>query len=129
GLHLLRPDQMGLALNFALGSGRQRDKFAGVDVRIGQSGAPLLNDCAAWFEGRVFARLATGDRTFYWIDVLAAGRQEKVTIAREHDLFAAATAEQKTQLIADRDADVALQRPWHDAWRANLPPELTPASR
>ena len=126
GLHLLRPDQMHLALNFALGSGRARDKFAGVDVRVGQTCAPLLNDCAAWFEGRVFARLATGDRTFYWLDVVAAGRQEKATIAREHDLFAAATAEQKAQLIADRDADVALQRPWHDAWRANLPPWLKP---
>src|SRR6476659_8779395 len=47
GLHLLRPDQAELALNFALGSGRDRDKFAGLAVEAGPTTAPLLADCLA----------------------------------------------------------------------------------
>jgi flavin reductase (DIM6/NTAB) family NADH-FMN oxidoreductase RutF len=127
GLHLLRPDQVPLALNFTLGSGRTRDKWAGVDMRMGETGAPLLCDCAAWFEGRVFARLATGDRIFYWLDILAAACQGAAPPAREHDLFAAVTPEQKIALLADRDSDIGLQRPQHDAWRAALPVMLRPS--
>ncbi len=124
GLHLLRPDQMEIALGFAIGSGRDRDKFAGVDLEVSASGTPLMKDCLAWFEGQVFARLATGDRTFYWIEVLTAGRNGDGPAAREQDLFRAATPEQMTKLIASRDADIALQRPAHDAWRGALPMHL-----
>jgi flavin reductase (DIM6/NTAB) family NADH-FMN oxidoreductase RutF len=42
GLHLLRTDQAPLALNFAIGSGRDRDKFAGLSLATGSTGSPLL---------------------------------------------------------------------------------------
>jgi flavin reductase (DIM6/NTAB) family NADH-FMN oxidoreductase RutF len=124
GLHLIGREQMELGLNFAIGSGRERDKFAGLSFRASESGAPILEGCVAWFETRVFARLATGDRIFYWLEVLAAKRERSDPPARESDLFAAATAEQKRALLANRDADIAVQRPEHDAWRAALPPHL-----
>jgi flavin reductase (DIM6/NTAB) family NADH-FMN oxidoreductase RutF len=126
GLHLIAPEQMGTALQFALGSGRTKDKFAGLTTTTGQGGAPLLDDCVAWFDCRVYARLATGDRTFYWCDVLAAGQSRSGPVAREQDLFGAATAEEKAQLLADRDADLARQRPLQAAWRSELPEWLKP---
>lgn len=125
GLHLLRPDQMPVALAFALGSGRERDKLAGLGLQTGTLKTPLLSDCQACFEGQVFARLATGDRTYFWFDVIAA-RHSSGDVARERDLFRAATPEQMRQLIGNRDEDVAVQRAWHDAWRQALPESLRP---
>jgi flavin reductase (DIM6/NTAB) family NADH-FMN oxidoreductase RutF len=117
GLHLIACEQLATALEFALGSGRERDKFAGLETFTGASGAPLLSDCVAWLDCRVFHHLAAGDRIFYWCDVLAAGQVRSSSPAREHDLFAAATPQQKARLLADRDADIALQRPLREAWR------------
>jgi flavin reductase (DIM6/NTAB) family NADH-FMN oxidoreductase RutF len=121
GLHLISKKQLPTAFNFALGSGRERDKLAGLETFTAATGAPLLADCVAWFDCRVFARLATGDRTFYFADVLAGGKQSEESPLHEHELFAAASPEQKAQLIANRDADIALQHPWHVAWREKLP--------
>lgn len=44
-LHLLAAEQAELALNFATGSGRDRDKFEGLAVRAGANGSPLID---AW---------------------------------------------------------------------------------
>jgi flavin reductase (DIM6/NTAB) family NADH-FMN oxidoreductase RutF len=125
GLHLIGREQMDLALNFAIGSGRERDKLAGVKLKE-RTPAPILADCVSWFLGRVFARLATGDRIFYWLDIVAAERERSDLPARESDLLAYASAEQKAALVANRQADIALQVPWQAAWRAKLPPELLP---
>ncbi len=112
------------ATRFASGSGRDRDKLAGRELFASQTGAPLLKSCVAWFDCRVFARLVTGDRIFFWADVLAAEKVRTATPAREHDLFAAATPEQRAVLLADRDASIAAQAPAYHAWRGVLPPEL-----
>lgn len=126
GLHLVSRGDASLAMNFALGSGRERDKFAGIETFTAETGAPLLRRCAAWLDTRVFARLATGDRIFYWVDVLAAGTIAPGSVLREHELFAQATPQEKQALIANRDADVTLQRPRFVAWRQALPEYLKP---
>ncbi len=124
GLHLIGTHQLATAFDFALGSGRVRDKLAGRETFHAQTGAPLLKECIAWFDCRVFARLVTGDRVFFWADVVAGEKVNDQPPACDHDFFAAATAEQQAALLADRDADIALQRPGQQAWRTALPPEL-----
>jgi flavin reductase (DIM6/NTAB) family NADH-FMN oxidoreductase RutF len=119
-LHLIGRDQLDLAFNFALGSGRERDKLAGVSLRPSSTGAPLLADCVAWCEGQVFHRYDAGDRIFYWLDIVGGGRERDDPPARESDLFAAASPAQRAQLVADRDADVARQRPLREAWRTKI---------
>src|SRR5687767_1012894 len=99
GLHLLRPDQTSQALNFAIGSGRDRDKFAGLATHPGSTGAPLLDDCLAWLECRVFSRYDTGDRWYFWADAVAGQKQTDSQPLREHGLIAAASDEQR-QLLA-----------------------------
>src|SRR5262245_5765886 len=39
--HLLRPEQIDLAWNFARDSGRSRDKFAGLEVQSNETGSPI----------------------------------------------------------------------------------------
>ncbi|HTN76401.1 MAG TPA: flavin reductase family protein [Pirellulaceae bacterium] len=121
GLHLIATDQLASAFDFAIGSGRDRDKLQGLETFTAVTGAPLLKECVAWFDCRVFARLVTGDRVFFWADIVAGETIRAIAPAREHDLFAGATAEQKQKLIADRAASVAVQRPAQAAWCRNLP--------
>jgi flavin reductase (DIM6/NTAB) family NADH-FMN oxidoreductase RutF len=126
GLHLCRPEQTELALNFALGSGRDRDKLAELTVQTSDSGAPLLADCLAWLDCRVFARYDSGDRLYYWADVLGGERYGNAQPLREQQLIAAASDEQKRLLLANRREDAAVHRPLYESWRgANL---LTPQS-
>jgi flavin reductase (DIM6/NTAB) family NADH-FMN oxidoreductase RutF len=126
GAHLLRADQTELARNFANGSGRDRDKLAGLTVQKRASGAPILTDCLAWFDCRVFARYDAGDRLFFWGDVLAAGRYSspwsgQLSTLREQAFFRSLNEEQRQILIADKAADAAKNRPLHESWRLRNP--------
>lgn len=121
--HLLKADQIELAWNFARDSGRFRDKLARLTTEQGQTGAPLVVDCLAWFECRVFARHEAGARLFLWADVVAASSQPPgaVQTLREQHFFNTLTAEQRQTLVAARDADAALYRPIDDIWRLSNP--------
>lgn len=123
--HLLRSDQAALGWNFARDSGRERDKFSGLPFAPSGSGAPILQDCLAWLECRVFASYDAGDRRFYWADVVAAAQVSDRSPLREKALLSSLSSEEKQTLIAGLNADVAAQRPLHEAWRSALPkPEL-----
>jgi flavin reductase (DIM6/NTAB) family NADH-FMN oxidoreductase RutF len=128
GLHLLRTDQAPLALNFAIGSGRERDKFAGLTPSVGSTGVPLLDDCLASLECRVFSHYDTGDRLYFWADVVGGQKNGDGPALREQSLIAAASAEQKALLLRNRQEDADALRPEHDRWRAaNLfPPQSHP---
>lgn len=75
-LHTLRRRQTDLVKHFGLQSGRQVDKFAGLDWRPGAGGAPILSDCHGWVEGRVVNALDGGDMTTYLVDVGDGERNE-----------------------------------------------------
>ncbi len=61
GLHLLGEDQIDLASLFGEQTGDRIDKFERCRWRRGLTGAPILEDCAAWMEGSVLARYDVGD--------------------------------------------------------------------
>lgn len=119
--HLLRDDQIDLAWRFALGSGRDRDKLAELELVLGAAGSPTLADCLAWLDCRVIARYDTGDRLCFWADVVDGRRLSDGPPLNEHQLFAAASAEQKAALRAALQADIEVQRPLSEAWRSRLP--------
>jgi flavin reductase (DIM6/NTAB) family NADH-FMN oxidoreductase RutF len=136
--HLLRPDQPDLAWNFARDSGRDRDKLADFATQCARQGPPILVDCLAWYDCRVFNRYDAGDRLFYWADVVAAEVAAKLRVPslasgtsltgddtrsvpaalRERAFISALTADQRQVLAADRAADIAVQSPRHARWRA-----------
>jgi flavin reductase (DIM6/NTAB) family NADH-FMN oxidoreductase RutF len=128
--HLLRPDQTELAWNFARDCGRTRDKLAGIKLETHETGSPILTDCLAWFDCRVVARYDAGDRLYFWADIVAAAGPDAaalratsspVTTLREQAFFRNLTQQQRQTLAADRDADVARNRPKHESWRLANP--------
>lgn len=132
--HLLRPDQIELAWNFANDSGRDRDKFAGLAARTSETGSPLLTDCLAYFDCRVIREYNAGDRLFFWADIdnahcrHHAGRDETVTPSvmptrplREHEFFSRLSPDQRQKLLANRSSDIALNRALHEKWRTENP--------
>ena len=125
-LHLLRRDQLDLALEFALGSGRDRDKLAGVAWSVDGQGVPRLDDCYARASCRLYARLATGDRIFYWADMDPTEEFAGDGPLTDIDLLARADAESRRRLREDRARDIALLDPHWQKWREELPLWLRP---
>lgn len=115
--HLLRPDQAELAFRMAASSGRDGDKLAGLELVAASQAGPTLRDCAAWFACRVVGRYDAGDRLFFWADIVAAERLADGPVLREQSFFGQLTADQKSRLRQDLEADLAIQRPLHERWR------------
>lgn len=108
--HLIRPDQIDLVWRFALGSGRDKDKLSGLDLITGSTGSPILADCLAWLDCRVTARHDSGDRIYFWGEVLSGDRRGDGPALTEQQLLSAATPEQKAALLAGLLADIEVQR-------------------
>ncbi len=119
-VHLVRKDQMDVAWNFASGSGRDRDKLAMYDVHTEVSKSPILDDCLAWLDCQVFFCLDSGDRIYFFADVLSGRVSDAGQPLSEANLIAAASVEQLAALTEYRDHDIGVQRPLYQQWRARL---------
>lgn len=126
GAHLITKSQIDLAWRFAIGSGRDRDKLSGLAIQAADSGSPILQDCLAWLDCRVISRLDTGDRVYFWGEVIGSGRTGAGHPLCEQELFKAATDEQLGQLRTGMHHDIAVQRPLREAWLDSMPKFLNP---
>ncbi len=117
--HLLRPDQIELAWNFAHDSGRERDKFAGLELLPTKPSvkSPVLRDCLACLDCHVITFHQAGERLFVWADVVAVKTNSAEMPLVDRDFFAALSEEQKQHLAARRSADMIIQSPLHQKWR------------
>ena len=124
GLHLLRPDQTDVALNFAIGSGRDREKLSGLATHNAKTGSPILQDCLAWLDCQLYYRFNGGDRIYYFADIvageIAVESETRTRPLTESQLFAAASDDQRAALKASLDSDILRQRPKYRAWREQL---------
>jgi flavin reductase (DIM6/NTAB) family NADH-FMN oxidoreductase RutF len=124
GLHLLRASQVEVAWNFARDSSQDRDKFLEAPARTSSRGIPLLMDCLGWLECRVLQRVSVADRWHFWADVLEGElcepHRDDESILTERRFFGGLDEERRRRLVARRDADIAIQRPWIDTWRRQL---------
>ena len=77
-VNVLAEGQIALSRRFASRAGR---KFARLELREGAGGAPLLPDCAAWFECRIVSRERHGDH------VLVIGEVERFTTTTRKPLL------------------------------------------
>ena len=64
-LHLLGAQHLDWVWRFGLASGRDGDKFVGLEVHRGETGSPLLAGAVGWLDCRVESRLDIGDRIVY----------------------------------------------------------------
>jgi len=110
GLHLLRPDQSDIAWGFGLRSGRETDKFAGLILRPGVTGVPILNDCLAFAECRVVRKVEIGDRLCIWSKVIESPAVSSGKPLSEHALLATATKVQKALLVTRLKRDIDRER-------------------
>lgn len=72
-VHLLGADQADLARVFGELTGDATDKFSRCAWRTGETGMPVLEECAAWLEGRTVERVDVGDHTAFVIEPVAGG--------------------------------------------------------
>ena len=110
GLHLLRADQTDLAWRFGLRSGRDTDKFAGLEMTLGVTGSPILTDCLAALECRVLHKTHIGDRVYSWSEIVAGRFSPRVHPLSEHALLATATPDQQVLLRSQMQRDIERER-------------------
>lgn len=64
-VHLLKNDQISLVRDFGFYTGRERDKFAGVESFEGKNGCPVLRDVHSYAECSVLNAMDGGDMTAF----------------------------------------------------------------
>ena len=69
-LNFPRPSQLHWIKDFGMTSGRDRDKLAGVDYELGETGSPILADCWGYLDCRVVNAMDGGDMTCFLAEVL-----------------------------------------------------------
>jgi len=74
-INILSVGEVETARHFGRQSGRDIDKFLNIDFEIKQTGCPILKDCLAFLDCKVFSSLETGDHTIFVGEVLHAGFQ------------------------------------------------------
>lgn len=127
--HLIDESHSELAWAFGIGSGRDRDKFLGLETSTAVTGSPVLRDCLAWLDCNVISRLDTGDRVYFWGEVVASANVSEGAPLREQRLFEAASDQQLRQLREGRDHDVGVHRPLYESWLENMPQLMKPVAR
>jgi flavin reductase (DIM6/NTAB) family NADH-FMN oxidoreductase RutF len=117
-LHLLDAQDLAWCLRFGLGSGRDVDKLAGLMVRPGPLGVPILAEASSWLACRVEERLDAGDRTLYLAEVVDGIVVRDGPPLTATALRAAASDEQRAWLDRAYQEDTALDRAAILQWRA-----------
>lgn len=71
-VHVLGPEHAPLVQRFGRQSGRDVDKFQGLDWRRGATGVPILIDCLGYVEGCVLRTMDCGDHTARLVEAVTA---------------------------------------------------------
>ncbi|MGH7884904.1 MAG: flavin reductase family protein [Thermodesulfobacteriota bacterium] len=68
-LHLLKKEQIELVKNFGFYSGRDKNKFMGIDYFNGVNGCPVIHNVHSYAECKVINAMDGGDMTVFLVDV------------------------------------------------------------
>lgn len=84
---ILREDDLEMVRHFGFCSGRDKDKFAGLEYVAGRNGCPVLKGCVAYFEAAVVPEMTVdvGTHTLFVAEVMGgavADDGEALTYAR-----------------------------------------------
>ena len=106
GLNFLSRDQLHFIRDFGLVSGMDREKLAGVDYALGQTGVPILAGCMGCLECRVINAMDGGDMTCFLADVVAGYASPDVPP------------------VTWREARALIPDEWNDAWNEKIRDEI-----
>jgi flavin reductase (DIM6/NTAB) family NADH-FMN oxidoreductase RutF len=117
-LHLLSPDNLDLVWRFGLESGRDLDKFDGIEAKSSALGTPVLGGTIGWIDCRVEERMDIGDRTVYVAEVVEGEVAEFGPPLLSGRLMELASPSQLARLQRDRHLDASRDTDAILAWRA-----------
>ncbi len=89
-INVLTTEQVELGKRFGFKSGRQIDKFAGLDYVIAATGAPILPQAYAYFDLKLVHTSAAGDHTLFVGEVVEARilhPQSRPLVFNKNDFF------------------------------------------
>lgn len=69
GISVLGKQGHDLVRKFGYSSGRNTKKFADVAYKFGANGAPILEDCVAYLEGKITNKMDCGTHTLFLVEV------------------------------------------------------------
>jgi flavin reductase (DIM6/NTAB) family NADH-FMN oxidoreductase RutF len=72
-LHILGSDQLDVAKLFGEETGDAIDKFERCRWEDGETGSPILKECAAWLEGSILHSFSVGDHHAFEVRPVAVG--------------------------------------------------------
>ena len=76
-INILADGQKEMGLHFGRQSGRDMDKFQGIEWEGKKTGSPILKDCLGFMDCEVVGSLEAGDHTIFVGNVLEAGFRGK----------------------------------------------------
>lgn len=69
GISILGKQGHDFVRKFGYSSGRNTEKFTGVSYKIGANGAPILEDCVAYLEGKITNKMDCGTHTLFLVEI------------------------------------------------------------
>lgn len=121
-LHLVLADRSSLISRFGLQSGRDVDKFDGLEVSTAATGSPILSEAAAWLDCRMEAEMEIGDRWVLLGAVVDAGRSSDESPLTLHRWLKIAPTEDVARLREQMAKDAALDAAAIREWRTTKSP-------
>ena len=109
-VNMLAEDQFELVPHFGLYSGREKNKFEGLDTTMTGHGVPVLTNTCGWAECDIIGEINGGDRMIYLADVVNHFVDPSRRPLRKREAFARlspdirALLEEKQRLDGIRDA-------------------------
>jgi flavin reductase (DIM6/NTAB) family NADH-FMN oxidoreductase RutF len=116
-MHLIDETQVDWVCRFGIPSGRDVDKFAGLQTSVSDGGAPILDDALTCFDCRVEAQMDTGDRTIFLVEVRDVRVMRSAPPLTMKRLIELAPADTLKQLNLDTEHDMELDRAAILQWR------------
>ncbi len=120
-LHLLDESRLDWVDRFGLRSGRDADKFLGLEWSPGTTGAPLLAAALVGLECRVESAMDTGDRTIYLAEVVRVGPLRAGRPLTVQRMLESLSPQQKAILRGQLHHDTLVDAEAIRAWRSARP--------
>jgi flavin reductase (DIM6/NTAB) family NADH-FMN oxidoreductase RutF len=115
-LHLVDQTRVEWVRRFGLTSGRDSDKFVGLNPKTAANGCPLFTDAIFWSECNVEASFDIGDRTLFLGRVTNCGKGSNGRSLRMSEMLKSLTdqdrKENEQRLARDIAIDLAAIREW-----------------
>jgi flavin reductase (DIM6/NTAB) family NADH-FMN oxidoreductase RutF len=115
-LHFIDQTRAEWVRRFGLASGRDQDKFVGLNPTSGSNGCPLFTDAIFWSECTVEAAFDIGDRSLFLGQVTNCGKGSDGRPLRMSEMLTSLTEEDRKEneqrLARDIASDAAAIREW-----------------